>query len=57
MKKSAIIGFLAVCLVIFGWAILGMSSSRALAQVAEETPTATVDTLRGLRYHAIPVDL
>ena len=44
MKKSAILGSLAASFVILVWAILGLSSSVALAQATEETPVVATDT-------------
>jgi len=42
MKKHYLYGCLAICLVVFGWAILGLGSSHALAQATEETPGAVM---------------
>jgi hypothetical protein len=44
MKKSALFLFFVTSLVVSGWVLFGLSSSRALAQETEETPTAVVDT-------------
>jgi hypothetical protein len=44
MKKSALFVFLVASLVIFGWVVLGLGSSRARAQGTDETPTAVIDS-------------
>jgi hypothetical protein len=44
MKKSALFIFLVIGLVVLGWVVFSLSSSRALAQATEETPTAVIDS-------------
>ena len=54
MKKSALFMFLVTCLVVFGWVVFGLSSSRALAQETEETPTAVEETPTAVSDTEIP---